>query len=168
MSTRKKTQKKQEGETTQVLVVQPEQVLPLTGKVAIENPISDDNIDLIESMAQQLNDTPNMSEKITMHAKLTTVIEKLKKEIETACEIIDNIDVNDADKRIGDVRTTSKIMPDIDIDESIVNIETLFNSMKEEEVMQYKIDHFKHIADIVKACKDACGSQMIMKVKNCT
>jgi hypothetical protein len=63
MSTRKKTQKKQEVEQIQLPVAQFEQTLPPTGKVAIENPISDDNIDLIESMAQQLNDTPNMSEK---------------------------------------------------------------------------------------------------------
>lgn len=104
MSTRKKTQKKQEVEQIQLPVAQFEQTLPPTGKVAIENPISDDNIDLIESMAQQLNDTPNMSEKIAMHTKLTTVIE-------TTCEFIDNIDVNDADKRIGYVKETSKIMP---------------------------------------------------------
>jgi hypothetical protein len=39
-----------------------------------------------------------------MHTKLTTVIE-------TTCEFIDNIDVNDADKRIGYVKETSKIMP---------------------------------------------------------
>lgn len=167
MSTRKKTQKKQEVESTRVPVIQPEQSLASTGKVNIDIEISEDNINLIEAMAQQLNDTPSMSEKIALHTKLTSIIEKLKKEIDNACEIIDNIDVDDADKRISEIRNSNEIVSDIDIDESIVNIDTLFNSMKEEEVMQYKIEHFKRIADTVKACKDACGTQMIMKIKNC-
>jgi hypothetical protein len=129
----------------------------------INNPISDDTLDYIDSQVDRFNETQNLGGKISIHAKLTESVKDLEKEINDMIDIIDKTDINQVSE---DLRTSNSMNETTDITSDIMNLEKMIEVLREEDIMQVKIMHYKRIAAIVRKCKAVCDTTK-MKIINC-
>jgi hypothetical protein len=118
-------------------------------KLKLENPISDDTLDYLDSQIDKFNETTKLGEKINIHNELSTTIKKLEKEIDDMADIIDKIDVENV-KSEHNRESNSNVSS---IDNDIVTLEKLVEGMKEEDILQIKIFHLQKIAEIIRNCK---------------
>src|SRR5437660_12262153 len=67
----------------------------LKGEDSFVMPITDDLLDNIESNAIKMTEAINLSEKVSLHSKLSSSIDALKAEIDLACNTLDELDDDD-------------------------------------------------------------------------
>lgn len=131
----------------------------------IENPISDDTLDYVESQVEKMTEADNLGEKISIHQQLKDTIERLENEINELAERIDKIDT-DTFRELNTL-SQSQILDDIENpNDGIINIEQLVDSLQNEEILQNKVTQFERIADIVKSCKLKCIDNEV-KLRKC-
>ena len=128
----------------------------------INNPLSDDTLDYVDSQVEKLTDTDNLSEKISIHQQLKDTIKKLETEINDLAERIDKIDTETFKELSAMGQTTNEDDPN----EGIANIEQIIGNLQNEETLQHKVAQFERIADIVKSCRFKCIASDV-KLRKC-
>lgn len=126
-------------------------------------PISDDTLDFLDAQVDEFNDTDNLSKKIAIHRQLEEVTKGLVQEIDGMVEIIDQVDQAFLNSELVDVDDQSE---STDVNDDIVKLEKMVEGMKEADVMQVKIEHYKRITEAVKRCRAKCTADT-MSVAKC-
>ena len=119
----------------------------------IEYPISDEAIDDIEARVEKFNDTNDLGERMRLHDELKRTILNLEEQIDNMVEIIDKIDVDAINSAM--IRN-SDTTDNTDITDDIINIEKMVHEMKDEEIMQIKLNRLLAITAMVNKCKSKC------------
>jgi len=120
-------------------------------------PITEQQISDIENKVNVLETISNLSEKVSLHTELVTTIANLKKEIDLATENIDKICFDKSYPK-------KDVLEEVNIDDSIIDIEKRLEKLSDEDVIQKKIEELTRIASIVSRCRETFNDNIIMKV----
>lgn len=123
-----------------------------------ENPVSDDSLEHIESQIEKMNETDVLSEKISIHDKLVDYTKTMENEINTMIDMLDNIDVN---KTLDDIQYCDSN----NIDDDIVNLNKMMENLKEEQVMQMKLNYLKKMIEQVQKCRTIAEKNKLTMTK---
>lgn len=118
----------------------------------IETPVSDDMMDYLDAENDKLNASKNLSEKIGLHNKLTNMIKRIGNEVDDMVAIIDKLDVESVTEELLQDATEN----DTEIEDDIVNMDKMLIGLKDEGILQIKIEYLKRLTDMVKNCRRKC------------
>ena len=126
------------------------------------NPVSDDSLDFLETQLDILNDSTNLGEKVTMHAKLVDYTKRLENEVDTMIELMDKIDINTVSE---DIKRDKNNSDTTDVSDDIINLDKLLGELREEDVMQIKILYLRKIIDQIENCRSKCEKSKLTITK---
>jgi hypothetical protein len=122
-------------------------------------PLSDDMLDTLETDIERLNETKNLSEKISIHRKVNKITTHLENEVATMILKLDEIN------NMNESNTCDETdIPDIDAE--IINIESMIKKMESCETIQDKIHEYEKIVKCIRKCKHS-DNKPNMTVSTC-
>lgn len=116
-------------------------------------PISNETIDDIEMLAEQLNDATKLDEKIKLHAELNEYVNKIENTVDAMRDMLDNIDI---------IKTTDENKQEYD---ASIDLDVLLSELKNEEVLQNKLNYMKTLYEHIKICKQNCEKNKLVITK---